>query len=77
MAFYDLAVYVYLTLLLLGLAPIVLSWVLRRIAGKHAPTYQTGYSADEIAWQQEIAQMEREDADTDWWFFWSDRDDRT
>lgn len=39
MSLNDFAVQLYLTVLAIAAAPILLSWVLRRIAGKHAPVH--------------------------------------
>jgi hypothetical protein len=70
MSLNDFAVQLYLTLLAIAAVPIFLSWGLRRIAGKHAPVY-----ANETRGCAEDDSQDLESDDTDWWFFWSNRDD--
>ena len=69
MSFNDFAVQLYLTILAIAAAPILLSWVLRRIAGKHAPDYADTPTrdVDDDFWQDH----------DDWWWFWSRRNDET
>jgi hypothetical protein len=67
MSLNDFAVQLYLTLLSIAAAPILLSWVLRRIAGKHAPEYPVAQARaeDDDFWQEH----------DEWWWFWARRDD--
>jgi membrane-bound acyltransferase YfiQ involved in biofilm formation len=53
MSLNDFAVQLYLTLLAIAAAPILLSWGLRRIAGKHAPVYEQPKQEEDDAWQRE------------------------
>lgn len=78
MSFNDFAVQLYLTILAIAAAPIVLSWCLRRIAGDaHRPAPIAQESTEEIAWRNEVHHQEEEDADIDWWRYWSGRSDYT
>ena len=54
MSFNDFAVQLYLTILAIAAAPIVLSWVLRRVAGEHAPkSYPNNAIADSDLYSDE------------------------
>ena len=81
MSFNDFAVQLYLTILAIAAAPILLSWVLRRIAGNaHHPAPTTAQeSSAELEWRNEVHRQEEEeeDDDVDWWRYWSGRSDYT
>ena len=70
MSLNDFAVQLYLTLLAIAAAPILLSWGLRRIAGKHAPVYEQSKQEEDDALEQRRLDYE----DDDWWRFFSHRD---
>ena len=72
MSFNDFAVQLYLTILAIAAAPILLSWVLRRIAGKHAASH-----ADRTYQQAEDDQWKADWENEDWWRYWSGRSDYT
>jgi hypothetical protein len=61
----DLLQHLYINLLLLFSIPIVLSAILRRIAGKHAPP---DWESEEAAVRRRQEEEQRRKADNDYWF---------
>jgi hypothetical protein len=63
MSFNDFAVQLYLTILAIAAAPIVLSWMLRRVAGNAAGEPPAAYEAE----RREAAAREKAEEDSYWY----------